>query len=120
VITYGLGHRRSGERPDIEGNSTMAVGLRVSPQQLSALGGTCNRTATDVRGQHGVLKAQLAPLFGSDWSGAAASQFTALYEQFDKNAQGLSAALEGIGQLLSHAGASYASVEEQITASFRT
>ncbi|MDQ1752073.1 MAG: hypothetical protein QOE71_3129 [Pseudonocardiales bacterium] len=97
----------------------MTVGLKVSPQQLSTLGGSCTRTATDVRGQHTALKAQLTPLFGADWSGVAASQFAALYEQFTKNAEGLSAALDGIGRLMSQAGTSYASVEQQITASFR-
>lgn len=93
--------------------------LKVTPQQLADLGGSCNRTATDVRGQHSSLRTQLTPLFGAEWSGAAAAQFTGLYEQFNKNAEGLAAALDGIGRLLSHAGASYAAVEEQITASFR-
>lgn len=97
----------------------MATGFKVTPQQLDALGGTCNRTATDVRSQHATLRAQLTPLFGADWSGAAAAQFTALYEQFNRNAQGLSEALDGIGQLLTHAGQSYAAVEQQIAASFR-
>jgi len=96
----------------------MAI-LKVSPQQLAALGGSCNRTATDVRGQHHVLRGQLSPLFGTDWSGAAAAQFTELYEQFNTNALGLSEALDGIGRLLSQAGQSYASVEQQIAASFR-
>lgn len=93
--------------------------LKVTPQQLASLGGSCNRTATDVRGQHSSLRAQLTPLFGAEWSGAAAAQFTVLYEQFNKNAEGLAAALDGIGRLLSQAGASYAAVEEQIAASFR-
>lgn len=95
------------------------TGLKVSPQQLTTLGGSCNRTATDIRGQQLGLKNQLTPLFGADWSGAAATQFAALYEQFNKNAEGLTAALEGIGSLLSHAGQSYAAVEQQIAASFR-
>ncbi|HTZ44140.1 MAG TPA: WXG100 family type VII secretion target [Jatrophihabitans sp.] len=93
--------------------------LKVSPQQLAALGGSCGRTAADVRNQHAVLKGQLSPLFGSDWSGTAAAQFTELYEQFTVNAVGLSDALDGIGRLLAQAGSSYASVEQQITASFR-
>lgn len=94
-------------------------GLKVSPQQLGTLGGSCTRTAIDIRSQQVSLKAQLTPLFGADWSGAAATQFAALYEQFNKNAEGLTAALEGIGGLLGHAGQSYAAVEEQIAASFR-
>ncbi|MCW2538862.1 MAG: hypothetical protein JWN95_587 [Frankiales bacterium] len=94
-------------------------GLRVTPQQLTSLGGSCNRTATDVRGQHISLKTQLSPLFGADWSGTASAQFAALYEQFTKSAEGLSTSLDGIGRLLSQAGSSYASVEQQIAASFR-
>jgi WXG100 family type VII secretion target len=97
----------------------MATGLKVTPQQLDALGGTCNRTATDVRSQHATLRSQLTPLFGADWSGAAAAQFTALYEQFNSNALGLTEALDGIGRLLAQAGQSYAAVEQQIAASFR-
>jgi|SRR5689334_4887059 WXG100 family type VII secretion target len=97
----------------------MSVGLKVSPHQLSALGGTCNRTASDVRGRHQALRGQLTPLFGVDWSGAAASQFASLYEQFNRNSEGLSAALEGIGRLLNQAGSSYDAVEQQIAASFR-
>ncbi|MGX7679207.1 WXG100 family type VII secretion target [Jatrophihabitans sp. DSM 45814] len=97
----------------------MSVGLKVSPQQLSTLGGSCARTASDVRGQHTGLKAQLNPLFGADWSGVAATQFAALYEQFNKSAEALSSALEGIGKLLNQAGTSYATVEQQITSSFR-
>jgi WXG100 family type VII secretion target len=94
-------------------------GFRVTPQQLTSLGGTCARTAADVRGQHSVLKGQLGPLFGTDWSGAAASQFTELYEQFNTNAMGMTEALDGIGRLLAQAGQSYASVEQQITSTFR-
>lgn len=94
-------------------------GLKVSPGQLNALSGSVVRVSTNVRGEHQTLKGQLGPLFGADWSGAAASQFTALYEQFDQHARGLSDALEGIGQLLGRAGTSYAETEDAIAASFR-
>jgi WXG100 family type VII secretion target len=97
----------------------MTGGLRVTPSQLDSLGNSCNRTSADVRGQHGALKSQLAPLFGTEWSGAAANQFCQLYEQFDRSTEQLCAALDGIGQLLSQAGSSYASVEQQIAASFQ-
>ena len=85
--------------------------LRVSPEQLGALGGSCSRTANDVRSQHAALKGQLSPLFGAEWSGAAAAQFAALYEQFTRSAEGLSTALDGIGRLLGQAGQSYTSIE---------
>jgi WXG100 family type VII secretion target len=94
-------------------------GLKVTPDQLSTLGGAVARVSADVRGSHHGLKGQLAPLFGADWSGAAAAQFSALYEQFDQHAKGMSDALDGIGQLLGRAGAAYADVEQQIAASFR-
>ncbi len=94
--------------------------LKVSPEQLTALSGTVHRTATDVAGAHSALKAQLSPLFGADWSGAAATQFQLLYDQFDQHAKGLNQALSGIGTLLNGAGTSYASAEQQIAASFRS
>lgn len=93
--------------------------LKVTPAQLEALGGTTHRVCADVRGQHQNLKAQLAPLFGADWVGAASAQFAALYENFDQHAKGLCDALDGIGALLVRAGVSYADVEQQVAASFR-
>lgn len=65
------------------------------------------------------LHAQLSPLFGTEWTGAAAAQFGVLYDQFDQHARGLSDALDGIGALLGRAGSAYADVEQQIAASFR-
>ncbi len=97
----------------------MSIGLKVTPAQLQSLSGSVGRTSSDVRGSHQSLKGQLAPLFGADWSGAAAARFTALYDQFDQHAKGLSDALDGIGQLLNRAGSSYADVEQQIAASFQ-
>ena len=93
--------------------------LKVTPVQLEAMGGTTHRVCADVRSSHQQLKSQLAPLFGADWSGAAAAQFASLYENFDQHARGLCDALDGIGALLVRAGASYAEVEQQIAASFR-
>lgn len=94
-------------------------GLKVTPEQLSTLGTTVSRVSGEVRTQHQILRGQLAPLFGADWSGAAAAQFTALYEQFDQHARGLSDALDGIGLMLARAGTMYAEAEHQIAASFR-
>ena len=93
--------------------------LKVTPGQLEALGGSTHRVCADVRSQHQLLRTQLTPLFGADWSGAASAQFAGLYENFDQHARGLADALDGIGALLVRAGASYAQVEQQIAASFR-
>ena len=94
-------------------------GFKVTPAQLETLGGSIGHVSTELRGRHQSLRGQLAPLFGAEWSGVAAAQFTALYDQFDVHARGLSDALDGIGQLLARAGSTYAEVEQQITASFR-
>ena len=93
--------------------------LKVTPSQLATLGTAVSRVSGEVRGEHQSLRGQLSPLFGADWSGAAASQFAALYEQFDRHARGMSDALDGIGHLLARAGAAYADVEQQIASSFR-
>jgi WXG100 family type VII secretion target len=93
--------------------------LRVTPDQLSTLSTTVAHVSSAVRAEHESLRTQLTPLFGSDWAGAAAAQFTALYEQFDQHARGMSDALDGIGRLLARAGTSYAEVEQSIAASFR-
>ena len=95
------------------------AGFRVTPAQLQSMSGAVTRVSSEVRGQHMSLKAQLDPLFGSDWSGAAATQFAALYTKFDQSAKAMSDALDGIGQLLNRAGTAYADVESQIAASFR-
>jgi WXG100 family type VII secretion target len=94
-------------------------GFRVTPSQLQSMSGTVSRVSNDVRGQHVALKSQLSPLFGSEWSGAAAAQFADLYQQFDQSAKNLSDALDGIGRLLNSAGVAYADVEASIAATFR-
>lgn len=96
----------------------MGQPLRVTPEQLQAMAGTVAKTAADERSATQVLRSQLSPLFGADWSGSASAQFTTLFDQFVVHAQGMADALDGIGQLLGRAGAAYADVESQIAASF--
>ncbi len=93
--------------------------LRVTPAQLQSLGHVAQRVSGEVRGEHQSLRGQLSPLFGSDWSGLASTQFAGLYENFDQHARGLADALDGIAALLVRAGAQYAEAESQIAASFR-
>jgi WXG100 family type VII secretion target len=92
--------------------------LRVTPGQLESLGAATHRSSADVRATQQALTGQLGPLFGADWSGAAAAQFTALYENFEQHARGMCDALDGIAALLTRAGATYAEVEQQIASSF--
>lgn len=93
--------------------------FRVTPDQLEAMGATVGQVSAEVRAEHEHLRGRLGPLFGADWAGSAAAQFNALYDQFDLHARGMSDALDGIGQLLARAGATYAQAEAQVAASFR-
>jgi WXG100 family type VII secretion target len=93
--------------------------LKVTPAQLETLAATAHRSCAEVRSTHQRLTGQLSPLFGADWAGTAAMQFTALYENFDQHARGLCDALDGIAGLLARAGVTYADVEQQIASSFR-
>jgi WXG100 family type VII secretion target len=93
--------------------------LRVSPDQLTQLSAAVTGTAGQTNDAHARLRAQLSPLFGTDWSGQAASQFDELYTQFDQSSTALTNALQGIGQLLRGAGSAYEQVEVQIAGSFR-
>ncbi len=94
-------------------------GFKVTPDQLTGLSCAVARVSGQVRAEHQGLKGQLSPLFGADWSGAAAGRFTALFEEFDRSARALSDALDAIGQLLGRAGATYRDAEATIAASFR-
>lgn len=94
-------------------------GLKVTPEQLTTLSGSVSRVCGQVRAEHQGLRGQLSPLFGADWSGAAAAQFTALFDEFDRSARALSDALQGIGHLLGRAGVTYREAEAAIAASFR-
>jgi WXG100 family type VII secretion target len=94
------------------------AGLKVTPEQLNSLASQVIKTAGEIHGTHQALKSSLGPLFGADWSGTASGQFQTLYTQFDKNATGLTQALEGIGKILNAAGTSYAEAEAQIARTF--
>jgi WXG100 family type VII secretion target len=93
--------------------------LTVTPSQLEGLSASVARIAAEERANQAGLRSQLAPVFGSEWSGAAAAQFATLYEQFEVHARGVADALDGLGILLGRAGVAYAEVEQQIAASFR-
>lgn len=98
----------------------MAAGaFKVTPEQLNQLGGQVAKTANDVQSMHTSLNGQLEPLKGGEWSGGASAAFTELYNQFNKNAEGLNQALDGISKLMNAAGQSYATAEQQILNSFR-
>ena len=59
----------------------------------------------------------MLPISGT-WTGQAQDRFQALYDEWNRSAQGLQQALAGISQLLSQAGQSYDEAERRIAGSF--
>lgn len=94
-------------------------GIKVTPEQLHALSGQVGRGSAEIEAQLRGLSSTVAPLVGGDWAGQAQQRFTALWEEWQRSAQGLQHALAGIGQLMNQAGTAYASAEQQIAGSFR-
>ena len=94
-------------------------GIKVTPEQLQTLAGQVARGSGEIEGQLRGLGSTVAPLVGGDWAGQAQQRFTALWDEWQRSAQGLQHALEGISQLVQQAGQAYAQAEQQIAATFR-
>ncbi len=94
-------------------------GIKVTPEQLNALSGQVARGSGEIGGQLRALSNTVAPLVGGDWAGQAQQRFTALWDEWQRSAQGLQHALDGISQLMGQAGTAYAQAETQIAGSFQ-
>jgi WXG100 family type VII secretion target len=94
-------------------------GIRVTPEQLSALSGQVARGSGEIAGQLRALGTTVSPLVGGDWAGPAQQRFTALWEEWQRSATSLQAALDGISQLMGQAGTAYAEAESSIAGTFR-
>jgi WXG100 family type VII secretion target len=94
-------------------------GIKVTPDQLNALSGQVGRGSTEIEGQLRALSNTIAPLVGGDWAGQASMRFNALWDEWQRSAQGLKHALDGISQLMAQAGAAYSQAETQIANTFQ-
>jgi WXG100 family type VII secretion target len=94
-------------------------GIKVTPEQLQALSGQVSRGSGEIEGQLRALSNTVAPLVGGDWAGQAQQRFTALWDEWQRSAQGLKHALDGISQLMNQAGSAYAQAEQSIASTFR-
>ena len=94
-------------------------GIKVTPEQLNALSGQVSRGSGEIEGQLRALSNTIAPLVGGDWAGQAQQRFTSLWDEWQRSAQGLKHALDGISRLMGQAGASYAQAEQNIASTFR-
>lgn len=95
----------------------MGVGIKVTPEQLQQVSTQLSAGASNVDGILAQLASSVAPL-GSDWAGVAQARFQELWAQWQRSAKGLNESLTGISQLMSQAGANYASTEQSIASSF--
>ena len=96
----------------------MTTGIRVTPEHLGALAADVGRGSAEIDATLGRLRGQIEPI-GGDWAGSAASEFQALWAQWQAAARDLNAALGGISDLLRRAADAYAQAEAGIAASFR-
>jgi WXG100 family type VII secretion target len=94
-------------------------GIKVTPEQLHALSGQVARGSGEIEGQLRTLSNTVAPLVGGDWAGQAQQRFTALWDEWQRSAQGLKHALDGISQLMGQAGTAYAQAEQNIASTFK-
>ena len=97
----------------------MTAGIRVTPEQLDSLSGRVAAGSGQIESELRALTGAIAPL-GTDWAGVAQSRFLGLWQEWQRAAEQLHAALDGISQLLSQAGTAYAQAESQIAQSFAT
>lgn len=91
--------------------------FRVTPAELMSLSTQVNGTAGSIESELGSLRSRVLPISGT-WAGQAQDRFQALYDDWNRNAQGLQQALGGISQLLSQAGQGYDDAERRIAGSF--
>lgn len=91
--------------------------FRVTPAELLQLSQQVHGTSSQIEAELGGLRSRVLPISGT-WSGQAQDRFQVLYEEWNRNAQGLQRALAGISQLLAQAGQSYDEAERRIAGSF--
>lgn len=92
-------------------------GFRVTPEQLQSLSGRVRAGAGGIEGELRGLASSLAPL-GSDWAGVAQGRFQELWAEWQRSADSLNTALNGISDLMAQAGTAYAAAEDQVARSF--
>ena len=95
----------------------MSAIIKVTPEQLQEVAGQLNAGAAQIEGTLRQLNGNVAPL-GSDWAGVAQTRFLALFNQWQRDGQGLHEALTGIARLMQQAAANYESTEQANASSF--
>ena len=94
-------------------------GIKVTPEQLNSLAGQVSKGSSEIDAQLRALGNTISPLVGGDWAGQASQRFNGLWDEWQRSANGLKHALDGISQLMSQAGSAYANAESQIANTFK-
>ena len=91
--------------------------MKVDIATLNAMAGQCRAEASDTAARHAALSSSINTSVLDGWSDSqAAIQFSDLYEEWRRSAQGVSDALTGMGALLDGVSASYQHHEAEMAA----
>ena len=91
--------------------------MRVDIGTLNAMAGQCRSEASDTAARHAALSSSINTSVLDGWTDSlAAVQFTDLYEEWRRSAQGVSDALTGMGTLLDGVASSYQQHETDMAA----
>jgi WXG100 family type VII secretion target len=91
--------------------------VKVDIATLQSMAGQCRNEAADTTARHATLSSSINTSVLEGWTDSqAAAQFTELYEQWRRSAQGVSDALNGMGALLTGVAASYQQHEADMAA----
>ena len=91
--------------------------MRVDIGTLNAMAAQCRSEATDTAARHAALSSSINTSVLDGWTDSlAAVQFTDLYEEWRRSAQGVSDALTGMGTLLDGVASSYQQHETDMAA----
>jgi WXG100 family type VII secretion target len=95
----------------------MPSGIVVTPERLREVSAQMSTGADDVQAILSRLSDNVAPV-RSEWAGPAQAHFNALWDQLQKDANGLHSVLTGIAKLTEKAAAAYEEAEQKIARSF--
>jgi WXG100 family type VII secretion target len=91
--------------------------VKIDIATLQSMASHCRSEAADTAGRQATLSGNITSSVLDGWTDSqAAAQFTSLYEEWRRSAQGVSDALTGMGGLLSSVAASYQQHEADMAA----
>jgi WXG100 family type VII secretion target len=91
--------------------------VKVDIATLQSMAAQCRSEASDATGRQAALSSSINTSVLDGWTDSqAAAQFSALYDEWRRSAQGVSDALTGMGGLLTSVAASYQQHEADMAA----